>query len=496
MLAFRKTFNSKKIFTGKDSKNLKGLRSFKNSKKLSTTRRNINKTYIHNILMKRYLIRNKSLAENTHKDFSNKSPRLRLNKPAKSVVKRSSSWHPMSGTREASLRRNRNRFSRLSSLITKNLFSVLKRRNLIRKLKTRVKKTSKTLAAYTKMNKNQKIIPLKNLNIVQKGMKLNNALFQNYIIEKGSRKLNYKVRNYNSVMKIKKNLSKFNYIGGRRKKARFKKIRLPYSNFKFKKEIKFFSFKLLSDLKYIRKLFMFYFIKYMFSLLEIKIQRIKNLQGNKVNNVKAKNGKTNLLAKIYSGSSLVLNNLRYGFNSHYSEQAKIAFHIKKKKDSRKAKNRIKKVIKLKFKNRYSSNKLRKIDLLNLELLNFLKLIISTIPHKLNDKKNQFTDKRKAFLSNIFNKNNINSLYLKFERKYFLKFLGKYFKKEFLYINYYSKFLLNKLKFGKFLPGLKYLVNKIYSKKVKLNIVNLKYPHLNSDIYADMIASKLKKKLGL
>ena len=30
----------------------------------------------------------------------------------------------------------------------------------------------------------------------------------------------------------------------------------------------------------------------------------------------------------------------------------------------------------------------------------------------------------------------------------------------------------------------------------LNIVNIKYPHLNSDIYADTIASKLKKKLGL
>lgn len=484
MLAFRKTFKQKNIFTGKTLKNLKQIRSYKNNKKFSTLRRNINKTYIHNILMKRYLKRNKSLAKNINIDLSEQSPRLSLNKPANSVVKLSS------------LRRSRNRYLKWNSFITKNIFRSLIRRNLIRKLKTQVKKTSKTLAAYSIMNRNQKPISLKNTNIVRKGMEVNSALFQNYILEKGSRKLNYKLRNYNSVMKIRKNLSMFYNVGGRRKKARFKKIRLPYSNFKFKKEIKFFSFKLLSDLKYIRKLFMFYFIKYMFSLLEIKIQRIQNLQANSVNNVKAKNGKTSLLAKIFTGSSLALNNIRYGFNTGDREQAKISYFIKKKKDSRKAKNRIKKIIKLKFKNRYSYNKLRKIDLLNLELLNFLKLIISMIPNKLNDKRNQFTDKRKAFLSNIFNKNNINSLYVKFERKYFLKFLGKYFKKEFLYINYYSKFLLNKLKFGKFLPGLKYLVNKIYSKKVKLNIVNLKYPHLNSDIYADMIASKLKKKLSL
>lgn len=61
---------------------------------------------------------------------------------------------------------------------------------------------------------------------------------------------------------------------------------------------------------------------------------------------------------------------------------------------------------------------------------------------------------------------------------------------------YHKYLLNNFKFGKFLPGLKTTLSSIYSKKVELNIVNLKYPHLNSDIYTDLIASKLRQKMGL
>lgn len=61
---------------------------------------------------------------------------------------------------------------------------------------------------------------------------------------------------------------------------------------------------------------------------------------------------------------------------------------------------------------------------------------------------------------------------------------------------YHKYLINNFKFGKFLPGLKTTLSNIYSKNVELNIVNLKYPHLNSDIYTDLIASKLRKKMGL
>lgn len=96
----------------------------------------------------------------------------------------------------------------------------------------------------------------------------------------------------------------------------------------------------------------------------------------------------------------------------------------------------------------------------------------------------------------FNPEKISFLFKSFHNNYFLAFLSKSLKKEVLALNYYHKFILNNSKFGKFLPGLKLLISKIYNKKVELNLVNLKYSHLNSDIYTDSIATKLRKKVGL
>ena len=62
--------------------------------------------------------------------------------------------------------------------------------------------------------------------------------FKNYLIKKISRKINLKLRNFNSIVKINQKLKK-------PRRFRFNKIRLPYSNLKFKNEIKFFSFKLI-----------------------------------------------------------------------------------------------------------------------------------------------------------------------------------------------------------------------------------------------------------
>ena len=57
-------------------------------------------------------------------------------------------------------------------------------------------------------------------------------------------------------------------------------------------------------------------------------------------------------------------------------------------------------------------------------------------------------------------------------------------------------MVNRFKFGKFLLKLKLLISKIYNKKVELNIVNLKSPHLNTDIFTQAVAIKLKKRVGL
>lgn len=88
---------------------------------------------------------------------------------------------------------------------------------------------------------------------------------------------------------------------------------------------------------------------------------------------------------------------------------------------------------------------------------------------------------------------ISFLFRYFKFKYFENFVQKYLKKEILALNYLYMLSLNNFKFDKFLPGLKHLISKIYNKKVELNLVNLKYIHLNSDIFSESIAIKLRKK---
>lgn len=85
------------------------------------------------------------------------------------------------------------------------------------------------------------------------------------------------------------------------------------------------------------------------------------------------------------------------------------------------------------------------------------------------------------------------LFRYFKFKYYGKFVQKHLKKEVLALNYLYMLSLNNFKFDRFLPGLKHLISRIYSKKVELNLVNLKYLHLNSDIFSESIAIKLRKK---
>ncbi|RYE14884.1 MAG: hypothetical protein EOP34_05175 [Rickettsiales bacterium] len=216
------------------------------------------------------------------------------------------------------------------------------------------------------------------------------------------------------------------------------KIRIPYFNLKLKNEMKFFFFKLayVKKFDYLRKLFFFSFMKYALSLFQTKV------------NVYHKNMRNNELILEFTVSNPEENNLE---TKYY------------------------KLVK-----NYSNNKLKLIQRINMELLQFLDLTLENNNH--SEKTN--------------NKEKIYSLYEYFKANYFLLFIRKSLKKELLALNYYTKFMINQYKFGKFLPGLKLLISRIYSKKVELNLVNLKYPHLNSDIYTESIATKLKKKAGL
>jgi len=221
------------------------------------------------------------------------------------------------------------------------------------------------------------------------------------------------------------------------------KIRIPYFNLKLKNEIKFFFFKLayVKKFDYLRKLFFFSFMKYALSLFQTKV---------------------NVYHKAEPGFVMRNNELILEFTVSNPEKNNLA-------------TKYYKLVK-----NYSNNKLKLIQRINMELLQFLDLTLENNNH--SEKTN--------------NKEKIYSLYEYFKANYFLLFIRKSLKKELLALNYYTKFIINQYKFGKFLPGLKLLISKIYSKKVELNLVNLKYPHLNSDIYTESIASKLKKKAGL
>jgi hypothetical protein len=85
---------------------------------------------------------------------------------------------------------------------------------------------------------------------------------------------------------------------------------------------------------------------------------------------------------------------------------------------------------------------------------------------------------------------------KYYENIYTSFIYKtHLEKEIRKIAYYKLLLnLNKSKFeNKFLLTLKPLVSKIYNKEVEFNIVNLKTLYLNSDIFTQVIALKLRNR---
>ncbi len=112
----------------------------------------------------------------------------------------------------------------------------------------------------------------------------------------------------------------------------------------------------------------------------------------------------------------------------------------------------------------------------------LQLLVVTMKKALNKVKSPV--RLEKFIYFLFND---------FKAAYYESFRQKYLKKERLALNHLYMLTINKFKFDKFLPGLKLLIGKLYNKKVELNLVNLKYLHLNSDIFAESVAIKLRNK---
>ncbi len=143
---------------------------------------------------------------------------------------------------------------------------------------------------------------------------------------------------------------------------------------------------------------------------------------------------------------------------------------------------VKKIQNYFIKNLYKIFKKKKSSLIrkfNLVTLKSLRIFTKVIKDK------------KLFLKTLkWNKN----VYKNYIFTYYKNFLKKSYKKEILYLYYIKMLSLNGYKFKNwFLIGLKSLLSKIYNKKVEFNYVNIKYLHLNSDIFSESIAVKLRNR---
>jgi hypothetical protein len=103
---------------------------------------------------------------------------------------------------------------------------------------------------------------------------------------------------------------------------------------------------------------------------------------------------------------------------------------------------------------------------------------------------------KQFLTKnyLFTKQQIENLEKKTLNVAKVKILKNIYKKELLYLYYVKMLSVNNNKLNHwFILGLKQTISKIYKKKVEFNFVNLKYLHLNSDIFTQAINIKLKNR---
>lgn len=82
----------------------------------------------------------------------------------------------------------------------------------------------------------------------------------------------------------------------------------------------------------------------------------------------------------------------------------------------------------------------------------------------------------------------------YENIFIKNFTLKHLEKGLLYMYYKQVLFLNKSKFSyTYILPLKGLIKKIYNKKVEFNLVTLKYFHLNSDIFTQILAIKLRNR---
>ena len=162
----------------------------------------------------------------------------------------------------------------------------------------------------------------------------------------------------------------------------------------------------------------------------------------------------------------------------------------------KNKNTLSVLVKSRFRKHVGKDKANKINIpkpsgriinspsLTLKKMNSISLKGLRILKKASKNKNFILKTLKWNLTNFKN----------YEMKYFKNFIKKSYRKEILYLYYVKMLSVNNNKFKNwFILGLKNIISSIYNKKVEFNFVNLKYLHLNSDIFSQSIAIKLRNR---
>lgn len=82
----------------------------------------------------------------------------------------------------------------------------------------------------------------------------------------------------------------------------------------------------------------------------------------------------------------------------------------------------------------------------------------------------------------------------YEKIFFRNFISKYLEKGLLYMYYKQLLFLNRSKFNyTYILPVKKIMLQVYKKKIEFNLVTLKYIHLNSDIFTQILVLKLKNR---
>jgi hypothetical protein len=130
--------------------------------------------------------------------------------------------------------------------------------------------------------------------------------------------------------------------------------------------------------------------------------------------------------------------------------------------------------------------------------------------RLNYLKKKLFDKKFFLLNNVYQKLffsilrekdilikmlNINKIILsEYENNYMKNFIKLFLKKEIFALYYKQIMFFNRYKFKyTYIIPLKKLLEKIYNKKIEFNLVSLKYFYLNSDIFSQIVTSKIKNR---